>query len=558
MELTGGQALAHQLVIEGVTDVFGIPGVQLDFAMDALTEVSDQLTYRHTRHEQATTYMADGFARSSGRIGVSMVVPGPGVLNSLAALSTAWACSSPVLFLAGQVPSSAIGSGRGLLHEIPDQSGMLAGLTKWSALARSPAEVPGLVHEAFVQLRSGRPRPVALEVPPDVLAAKATVLLAESPAVPQPLVPDEAQVDEAVKLLLHARRPALFAGWGVQAAGATGELRHLAETLGAPVVMGQQGRGSLDDRHPLALTSLGAPQVLRHADVILAVGTRFAENDASPIELPETTSLVLLNADEAVLARTRQVTVPMLGDARLGLRAIADGVGAGRRHTWDAAELDTIRSDYARQIDEVQPQASFIRALRDAIPEDGILVNELTQVGYVARVGYPVYAERTFLTPGYQGTLGYGFPTALGAKVANPGREVVAITGDGGFGWTMQELSTARRHRIGVVIVVFNDNAFGNVRRIQIDRFSGRTIGSDLVNPDFVALGNAFGVEAVRAESPAELRAVISSHGGEDEPLLVEVPVGPMATPWHLLDPGARRERMARPPGGSPARGAAR
>ncbi|MGH9057205.1 MAG: thiamine pyrophosphate-binding protein, partial [Acidimicrobiales bacterium] len=281
MELTGGQALARQLVIEGVTDVFGIPGVQLDFAMDALSEVSDDLIFRNTRHEQAATYMADGFARSSGRVGVSLVVPGPGVLNTLAALSTAYACSSPVLQLAGQIPSAAIGSGHGLLHEIPDQSGVLAALTKWSGLARSPAEVPRLVHDAFGHLRSGRPRPVALEIPPDVLAAKQEVSVVAEAAVPQRSVPDEQEIERAAQLLAEARRPVICAGWGVQAAGATAQLRRLAEALGAPVVMSQHGRGSLDDRHPLALTSLGGPEVLGRADVVLAVGTRFRELDGS-------------------------------------------------------------------------------------------------------------------------------------------------------------------------------------------------------------------------------------------------------------------------------------
>ncbi len=545
MELTGGQALARQLVIEGVTDIFGIPGVQLDFAMDALTEVSSRLTFRNTRHEQAATYMADGFARSSGGIGVSMVVPGPGVLNALAALSTAWACSSPLLFLAGQVPSSSIGSGRGLLHEIPDQSGMLARLTKWSALAQRPAEVPGLVHEAFVQLRSGRPQPVALELPPDVLAANEAVSLVDEAAAPRPLLPDEAQVDRAVKLLGEARRPVIYAGWGVQAAGAGGELRRLAEVLGSPVVMSQHGKGSIDDRHPLALTSLGAPDVLRQADVVLAVGTRFVEPDGSAFELAESASVILLNADEELVARHREVELPLLGDALVGLRAIAEGIGAGGARAWEVAELDAVRRRCAEQIAEVEPQADFVRALRDAIPEDGILVTELTQVGYLAQVAYPVYGERTFLTPGYQGTLGYGFATALGAKVANPQRVVVSITGDGGFGWNMQELATARKYGIGVVTVVFNDNAFGNVRRTQMDRFGGRLIASDLVNPDFVALGAAFGIRAIRVSTPSELTGAISSQRDENEPLLVEVPVGPMPTPWHLLHPAARRARSA-------------
>ncbi len=243
MQLTGGQALARQLVIEGITDIFGIPGVQLDWAMDGLVEVRDQLTFRNTRHEQAATYMADGFARSSGRLGVSMVVPGPGVLNSLAALSTAYACSSPVLFIAGQLPSSAIGSGRGLLHEIPDQSGVIATLTKHSARARTTTEIPQLVHEAVAKLRSGRPRPVAIELPPDLLAATGETSLVNPAAAASPHVPEEAEVDQAAKLLGQARRPVIFAGWGVQAAGAPGELRRLAEALQAPVVMSQHGRG---------------------------------------------------------------------------------------------------------------------------------------------------------------------------------------------------------------------------------------------------------------------------------------------------------------------------
>lgn len=545
MELTGGQALARQLVTEGITDIFGIPGVQLDFAMDGLTEVRDQLTFRNTRHEQATTYMADGFARSSGQVGVSMVVPGPGVLNALAGLSTAWACSSPVLLLAGQIPLAAIGLGRGLLHEIPDQSGVIAGLTKWSAVALSAAEVPGLVHEAMTQLRSGRPQPVALELPPDVLNAKDEITLVDAAAVPRPLKPDEAEVGRVVELLSKAHHPVICAGWGVQAAGGTSELRRLAQVLGAPVVMSQHGRGSLDDRDPHALTSLAAPEVLRQADVVLAVGTRFVEPDGSAIELPESTDLVVLNADEDLLAREQRAKLRLLSDALLGLRAIADELHPGHTCDWRVTEFEEIRRNCAKQIAEVEPQAGFVRALREAIPEDGILVTELTQVGYLSLVAYPVYEDRTFLTPGYQGTLGYGFPTALGAKVANPGRTVVSITGDGGFGWNLQELATARAHSIGVVTVVFNDNAFGNVRRTQVERFGGRVIGSDLVNPDFSALGAAFGIRTIRAETPSELTAAIASERDEDEPLLIEVPVEPMPTPWHLLHPVARRARIA-------------
>ncbi len=289
--------------------------------------------------------------------------------------------------------------------------------------------------------------------------------------------------------------------------------------------------------------SLAAEQVLPQADVVLAVGTRFAEADGSFIELAESTSLVLLNADEELLGQGRRVDVRLLGDALLGLSAITDSLGSAPNSEWEIADLQAIRKSCAEQVAEVEPQASWVRALRAAIPEDGILVSELTQVGYLSQVAYPVYRERTYLTAGYQGTLGYGFATALGAKVANPKATVVSINGDGGFGWNMQELATARSHGIGVITVVFNDNAFGNVRRSQVDRFGGRLIGSELVNPDFCALAAAFRIEAIRAETPESLTAAIATQRDGDEPLLIEVPVGPMPSPWHLLHPAARRER---------------
>src|SRR5205085_10190852 len=223
-------------VREGVRHVFGVPGVQLDYAVDGLARVADQLAYWNTRHEQTTSYMADGYARSSGRVGVCMVVPGPGLLNALAGVATAYANSSRVLCIAGQIPSMAIGRGLGMLHEIPEQSRILGALTKWSACALTPAEIPGLVHEAMRQLRSGRARPVGLEVPPDVLQASAEVALVEPVAVDLPLAPDASVVDEAAQLLRRAERPVLYAGGGVVAGDASGPLRELAELLQCPVV----------------------------------------------------------------------------------------------------------------------------------------------------------------------------------------------------------------------------------------------------------------------------------------------------------------------------------
>ena len=535
MILTGGDALAQQLVREGVRQIFGVPGVQLDYGVDALARVSDQIAYWNTRHEQATSYMADGYARSSGRVGVCMVVPGPGLLNALAGVATAYANSSRVLCIAGQIPSMAIGRGLGMLHEIPEQSRILGALTKWSACALTPAEIPGLVHEAMRQLRSGRPRPVGLEVPPDVLQASAEVALVEPVAEDIPLVPDASVVYEAAQLLRRAERPVLYAGGGVVAGDASGPLRELAELLQCPVVMSSNGRGALDDRHPLALTWMAGRAVLAEADLVLGIGTRFMAG-TDPVSLPPSATLVLLNAEHQDLGAPRSPAVAIHADAALamsGLVAELDGL-AKRRESW--ADLDRVRRWSQDIFVQVEPQYSWVRALRASVPEDGILVNEFTQVGYVAQAAYPVYAPRTHIGPGYQGTLGYGFPTALGARVANPSRSVVSINGDGGFGWALAELSTARKYSIGVVTVVFNDQAYGNVRRSQVEQFSGRILGSELVNPDFVALAESFGVRGARATTPAELQGLLKEAvGGSSEPVVIDVPVGIMPNPFRRL-----------------------
>jgi acetolactate synthase-1/2/3 large subunit len=533
--LTGGEALAQQLAREGIRQVFGVPGVQLDYAVDGLASVSDQIAYWNTRHEQATSYMADGYARASGQIGVCMVVPGPGLLNALAGVATAYACSSRVLCIAGQIPSTAIGRGLGLLHEIPEQSQILGALTKWSARATSPAEVPGLVHEAVRQLRSGRPRPVGLEVPPDVLQAQADMTLLDPVQRDEPLEPDPDLLRRAAEMLLKADRPALYVGGGVVASTGTDALRELAERMQCPVVMSPNGRGALDDRHPLALTWLAGRAVLAEADLVLGIGTRFITGQEQ-LSLAPGAQCILLNAEANDLGEPRQPALAIHADAAVGLSGLLEQVDGpvSRRVPW--ADLDYLRRWAEELLAQVEPQYSWVRALRAALPEDGVLVNEFTQVGYLAQAAFPVYQPRTYISPGYQGSLGYGFPTALGAKVAVPHRAVLSITGDGGFGWALSELATARKYTIGLATVVFNDQAYGNVRRSQVEQFGGRILGSELLNPDFVGLAESFGVRGARATTPAELEGLLrETLGTRSEPVLIDVPVGVMPAPFRRL-----------------------
>ena len=534
--MTGGQALVAALRTEGIDTIFGLPGVQLDGAFDALYAERDNVRVVHPRHEQAAAYMADGYARTTGCVGTCLVVPGPGLLNATAGLSTAYACNSPVLCVTGQIQSDLIEFGRGLLHEIPNQLGMVRSVTKHAARAMTPAAIPGVVREAFAQLRTGRTRPVEIEIPPDVLFAESEVALLPPAAPRVRAAGDPDRLEQAARLLGGAKQPLIWAGGGVLAAEAGAELLALAEALQAPVVMTSNGKGALSDRHPLAHTTIGAMALLPEADVVLAVGTRFVEPATSKWGLGAGRTVIQIDIDPDEIGRNYPVAVGIEADAGAALAALAEQIGrhSGARPSREA-ELIALKRDVAAKVAAVQPQADLALAIRAELPDEGILVSEMTQIGYWSNVGYPVYAPRTFVTPGYQGTLGYGFPTALGAKVGNPGTPVVSVNGDGGFGFCLNELSTIARHGIAAVVVVFDDGAFGNVRRIQHEQFGGRTIASDLRNPDFAKLGDAFGVATRRAESAPALATQLREALKADEPTLIEVPVGPMPNPWTTL-----------------------
>lgn len=532
--LTGGQALVAQLRREGVDTIFGLPGVQLDWAFDALYANQDQIKVYHTRHEQACSYMADGYARSTGKVGTCLVVPGPGLLNASAGLSTAYACSSPVLCVSGQIQSDLIGVGRGMLHEINNQLEMIGSVTKWAARAMTPAEVPGIVREAFRQLRTGRPRPVEIEIPPDILQQSGEVELLD-PAPIERLLGDPDVIKQAATMLRAAKKPLIFAGGGVLGAGAWDELRRLAESLQAPVVMTRNGRGAISDRHYLAQNAIAGRRLLPEADAILAVGTRFVES--VQWGLPAGARVIHLDVDNEEVNRNFKPTLGIVGDAKECLARLVEQVDGPARPSRER-ELTALKDEVNDLLFEIQPQAAYAEAIRAALPDDGILVNESTQVGYFSNVGLPVYGPRTMLNSGYQGTLGYGFATALGAQVGNPDKSVLSINGDGGFMYNVQELSTMKAHGINLVTVVFNDNAFGNVKRIQQETFAGRTIASDLYNPDFMKLADSFGIAGMRARTPDELKGALREAFASNQPVLIEAPVNAMPSMWHLLMPG--------------------
>ena len=537
--MTGGEATVQALLAQGVDTLFVLPGVQNDALFSALYEAAERLRVIVTRHEQAAGYMAFGYAAASGRPGAYCVVPGPGFLNTTAALATAYACNAPVVCLSGQVPLRRIGRGFGLLHELPDQLGITQRLTKWATRIDAPQDAPRLIAEAFEQMLTGRPRPVALEIPMDVLAEEAW-LAAEMPHARSVAGPelDPDALELAAALLNGAARPMIFVGGGAQ--GASAQVRDLAERLGAPVVAGWMGQGVMDGRSPLSLSLTMAHRLWPEVDVALAIGSRF-QRVQTDWGLDDALKVIRIDLDPVEITRHARPEVALLSDAALALDALSPQVRAVDRPAWwrRIAEVkEEVQALYRR---ELAPQVGFLDAIRATLPEDGILVEDLTQIGYVARIAFPVHGPRQYISSGYQGTLGHAYPSALGAKVARPERAVVALMGDGGFMYNVQELATAVLHGINVVALVFNDGAYGNVRRMQRELYGNRVIASDLVNPDFVRLADSFGVFARSTEDPDGLRDALEQALARNEPALIEVKVGEFPDPWqHIVLPRVR------------------
>ncbi len=522
--MTGGEAVVRALIAEGVDTVFGLPGIQNDWLYNAFYDAKDRIRIIHTRHEQGAAYMALGHALATGRPAVFSVVPGPGFLNSTAALSTAYALNAPVLCLTGQIHSKLIGKAQGILHEIPDQLGIMRSLTKWAERVERPADAPGLVAEAFRQLRSGRPRPVGLEVPMDVLERREVVegpttqLSAEYPEV------DLELIGRAATKLAGAKRPLIFVGGG--ALGAATAVKQLAEILQAPVVAHRTGHGVLDSRHFLSVVQPQAHPLWKGADVVLAIGT----NLRVPLQtwgVDDDLTVIRIDVDPDAHGRIRAPALAITARAEDAMGPLIERVTrlAPRRASREP-EMRALAASWRADCAFMAPQREFLTVIREALGEDGIFVEELTQVGFSARAIFPVYHPRTFITTGYQGTLGFGFPTALGVKVARPDVPVISVAGDGGFMFTVQELAAAVQHSIPLVTVVFNNGQYGNVQQMQRQLYGNRIIASDLVNPDFVKLAEAFGAEAYRARTTAELGIALAAALKTGRPALIDVPVG--------------------------------
>lgn len=522
MELTGGQAVVRSLINEGVDQIFGLPGVQNDWLYNALYDYRDEIKVLHTRHEQGAGYMALGYNLASGKVGVCNIVPGPGFLNSSAALATAWGLNAKVLSLVGQIPQKAQGKGRGVLHEIPDQLAIQRQLTKWADRATSPSEVPGIMSQAFHQLHNGRPRPVGVEVSMDVLQGKGEVDFSNytKATITLPQINEE-QIDTAVAMIKEAKNPLIFVSSG--AMEANNEVKAIAELLQAPVFSYRTGKGILSSRHYLSFPVPAAHELWPEADLIIGIGSHI-RMPLSKWGTDDKLKHISINIDETAHNRISEPTLSITADAAQTINILVDKLSGDQRSSREA-EMIELRKSWNAKTAYLEPQSTILRHIRDCLPDDGILVDELTQVGFASRMVYDAYLPRTYLCTGHMGTLGWGFQTALGAKVAKPDVPVISVAGDGGFMFGVQELATAVQHKIGVILLLFNNNLYGNVREMQENLYDNRVIATDLHNPDFVKMAHAFGANGVKVNNYDDMKKAIMDAKGERLPTVIEVPI---------------------------------
>jgi acetolactate synthase-1/2/3 large subunit len=524
------------LAREGVRHVFGIPGVHNLAIYDALLRQS-AITHVLARHEQGAAFMADGYARASGAPGVVVVTSGPAATNTITPLAESYSGSIPIVIVMSDIAARLVGRDLGALHEVPNQIDCFRPVTRFAEALTDGAAIPSTIAGAFALLRTGRPGPMAVSVPNDLLVARVEAALPPRTTAGRPPC-HVADLEAAARLLDEAERPLVIAGGGVIAAGAERELAALARRLQAPVVSTVAGRGAIDERDPLWHSVLSdrratAP-ALAAADVVLAVGTKLGHRSMEKLGagVGAEQALIHMDLDASVIGRQYKARVAVVGDARHGLSGLLAELGAGPvRARWDHGRLAALRADAGPRL--AREIADAIAALRRALPDEAIVVNDQTGLTYWMEHKFPVLAPRTFLYPTGSAVLGYAVPAAIGAKLARPDRPVLAVAGDGGFMFSVAELATAVKYRLPVVFLVVNDDRFGAIKYLQETFYDGRWGEADLTNPDFVALAHAFGARGERLAAIDALPAAVGRALAAEGPTLLELRMS-VEPPWEF------------------------
>ena len=522
--LTGGQAIVAALEAVGVDTVFGIPGVHNASLYDALVDARG-LRHVLTRHEQGAAFMADGFARASGRIACLSTITGPGITNAATALGEARADASPILHIATSLAPQQSRRLTGELHELGSQSGLLRSLVSHHRAVHSVREIPDAICEAVHRMYTSRPGPASVEIPLSLLDEVADVPPVNVP-LPPVLRPSPDVIRHAAQLLSNASAPLILVGSG--AMDAADEILNMAERLQSPVLTMRTGKGVFPDDHRLALGCRGyddevAFDFVRTRDVALVVGCSLGALVTDYGRLPLPARVVQVDIDSTAFGSSYPVSIGVHGDATAALTDLLEELPNCSPMPDPDLEDSIAAVRAANRSPGYSPSAKILQAVRCALPPAGIFANDMTRVSYDALRLFETGSPRSFLYPSYFGTLGFSLPSAIGAQIACPDRPVVSISGDGGFLFTSTELATAVREQLSIAAVVFNDGMLGAIDGYLRDKFSGRAMDVSLRNPDFVSLGLAYGAHAVSVREPQALAdAITAAHEGPKIPTLIE------------------------------------
>jgi len=529
--LTGGQAVIASLRAHGVDTIFGIPGVHTLPIYDALLD-TPEIRHVLARHEQGSGFMADGYARISGRPGVVSVITGPGVTNVATPLADAYSDGIPLLVVASSLPRASRGRRRGELHEVKDQLGVMEALAGWTRAVDTVEEISSAIHDALRTLSLGRPRGAYVEIPLDLLTLEAEVEI-PAPAIIAPAQPSAAEIGAVAKLLQEARRPLIVAGNGITASGANAQLARLAERLGAAVILDSKSRDVLPVDHPLVIATSGYQythelrDLVATSDVALIIDSRFGAGRPGLEKLHLPPTIIQVDREPSEIGRLFPAAPGLVADARLVLDALLEALqerpGAPDSRAVEVASVRRALDERVRQT--YGENLAFLDAVRDAVPGDGVIVADMTKLGYASSESLVLYEPRTYIHPSELCSIGCGLPLALGAKVAAPDKPVVALCGDGGFLLNAGELATAVQEQLNVVIVVFNDATYTAVKAQQQRRYHRRYIATDLLAPDYGALARAFGLRAAKVSTPVELHDALTKAIQHSGSTLIEVPL---------------------------------
>jgi len=532
--LTGAETVAECLKTQGIEFVFGIRGLHITAVADAAKRRGIRCI--EVRHEQSAAFMADAYARVTGGVGVVLAGTGAGAAATMVGIQEAYCSSSPVLLIASQIEQAHLQKGWGDLHEVKNQHGLISNVAEVCYDVAAASDIPQSLQAIFSRMAHERPRPYGLEIPVDVLNAKLATPFSYQPVTHTPRLPDAQKLAEAVERIARAGRPVIYAGGGAIASGAGQAIERLAELLNAPVLTSIKGKGVLSEAHDLSLGNLGTEGPVRalieKADLAIVVGTRFSNRSTGKWSLRLPPQWVRVDIDEQQFAKTHpdiqgSHVVELAGDARITLEYILGRLEKQSSRPQGFERLEGIRAK-RQTMESVRAQypaeVKLLEDIRHVIRRDAIVANDSTVATYWMRRYFEVYEPRTFLWAMGSGTIGFGLPAAIGAKFAKPDHQVLALCGDGGFLFSCQELATAVKHRIAIVVLLFNDNAFGMVDYGQ--RKDGQLFGDEaLANPDFIALARSFGAEAERVDSLDQIGEVVEKALARNRLTVIEVPV---------------------------------